>query len=73
MRTVLVSGGIETFVNIRESKWLDEHAEESKVYKDDLTEREKVIATQLVRKGVLNLHVREGKTYYTRNINKVMS
>lgn len=72
MRTVLVSGGIETFVTVRESKWLDSHSDD-RVYKTDLTEREQLIAQQLVRKGVLNRHVREGKTYYTRNTNKAVS
>jgi hypothetical protein len=72
MRTVTVSGGIDTFVTLREGKFLEKHADD-RVYKDDLTEREQYIAKQLCKKGVLNLHVREGKTFYTRNINKVMS
>ena len=72
MRTVLVSGGIETFTTVRESKWLDDNAGD-RVYKEELSEREKLVAQQLVRKGVLNRHVREGKTYYTRNTNKAVS
>lgn len=72
MRTFTVSGGIETFVTLREGQWLDKHVE-VRVYKDDLTEREQYIAKQLCKKGILNLHVREGKTFYTRNVNKVVS
>ena len=72
MRTITVSGGIETFVTLREGKWLEKH-DADRVYKADLTERERYIAKELCKKGVLNLHVREGKTFYTRNINKVAS
>lgn len=72
MRTFTVSGGIETFVTLREGKWLEKH-EAEKVYKADLTEREQYIAKQLCKKGILNLHVRGGKTFYTRNVNKAIS
>jgi hypothetical protein len=72
MRTFTVSGGIETFVTLQEGKWLDTHAED-RVYKADLNERERWVAKQLCKKGILNLHVREGKTFYTRNVNKVVS
>lgn len=70
MRSILTAGGIHTFLTIREGKFLASH-EDLKVYKSELTERERTIANQLVRKGVLNRFVREGKMYYTRNVNKV--
>ena len=72
MRTFTVSGGIETFVTLNEGKWLEKHVAD-KVYKADLSEREKYMAKQLCKKGILNLHVREGKTFYTRNVNRVVS
>jgi len=72
MRTFTVSGGIETFVTLQEGKWLDTHAED-RVYKADLNERERWVAKQLCKKGILNLHVREGKTFYTRKVKKVES
>lgn len=72
MRTLTTMGGIETFVTLREGKWLTEHDAE-KVYRKDLTEREQLIAQGMVRKGLLNRHIRNGETYYTKNVNKVMS
>lgn len=72
MRTVTVSGGIETFVTLQEGIWLDKYTE-PKVYKDDLNERERYMAKTLCKKGILNLHVREGKTFYTRNTNRLIS
>lgn len=72
MRSVTVSGGIQTFITLREGKWLDEH-EIDRVAKDDLTEREQVIAQQLVHKGVLNKIVEDKKVFYTRNINRFKS
>lgn len=69
MRTVLLAGGIETFLTVREGKFLDDHATDT-IHKKDLTSREKLIANQMVHKGVLNRHVRSGNTFYSLNINK---
>lgn len=69
MRLILTAGGINTFINVRESKFLETH-DTMPIHKKDLTEREKLIATQLCRKGVLNRHIRGGNTFYTLNVNK---
>jgi FixJ family two-component response regulator len=72
MRTFTVAGGIQTFIALHEGRWLDDHAAE-RVFKDELSERDQVIAQSLVARGVLNKQIAEGRIFYTRNINRMVS
>jgi len=70
MRTILVSGGIRTFITLHEGAWLDAHSEDQ-VYKNQLSDRDQVIAQSLVSKGVLNKHMKDQQVFYTRNTNRM--
>lgn len=70
MRAFIVKGGIPTFVNIRESDFLDKHFTEDKLLeRSSLSEREQYIAQNLVTRGVLDKVVNQGAASYKLNIN----
>jgi hypothetical protein len=66
MKSILLSGGIQTFISVTESELISTHGG-NVIKKEDLSEREQVIAHGLVRKGVFERRIRDGKTYYTSN------
>ena len=58
MRAIVTKGGIYTWINVRENKFIEEKFNKnSELLKDDLNEREQYIAQTLVGRGVLE---REG-------------
>jgi len=71
MRAMITKGGIYTWINVRENKFIEEKFNEnSELLKDDLNEREQYIAQTLVGRGVLEREVVENSTSYKLNINK---
>lgn len=71
MKSVIIRGGIPTFIAKHESDFLDENFEHGDtVYKNELSEREAEIARVLTSRGVLQ-RFSDGDRgiYYTKNIN----
>lgn len=71
MRSVIVRGGILTFIASHESEFIDENFNHSDtVYKSDLDERETEIARVLTSRGILQRFSDSDRgIYYTKNIN----
>ena len=68
---MITKGGIYTWINVRENKFIEEKFNEnSELLKDDLNEREQYIAQTLVGRGVLEREVVDNSTSYKLNINK---
>lgn len=71
MRAMITKGGIYTWINVRENKFIEEKFDKnSELLKDDLNEREQYIAQTLVGRGVLEREVVDNSTSYKLNINK---
>jgi hypothetical protein len=71
MRAMVTKGGIYTWINVRENKFIEEKFDKnSELLKDDLNEREQYIAQTLVGRGVLEREVVDNSTSYKLNINK---
>jgi hypothetical protein len=71
MRALITKGGFPTWINIRESEFLDQYFTEDIILeKKDLNERESYIAQNLVSRGVLDKVVNGGGAGYKLNINK---
>ena len=71
MRSMITKGGIYTWINVRENKFIEEKFDKnSELLKDDLNEREQYIAQTLVGRGVLEREVVDNSTSYKLNINK---
>jgi hypothetical protein len=71
MRAMITKGGIYTWINVRENKFIEEKFNKnSELLKDDLNEREQYIAQTLVGRGVLEREVVDNSTSYKLNINK---
>jgi len=64
MKLVECPGGISIILSNTEYTLYNKISEETS--KSDLTEREAMIATNLVSRGVLNRTMRESKVYYNR-------
>tara|TARA_B100000085_G_scaffold168103_1_gene152935 strand:- start:682 stop:906 length:225 start_codon:yes stop_codon:yes gene_type:complete len=71
MRAMITKGGIHTWINTRENKFLEEKFNQVDIlFKEDLNEREQFLAQSLVGRGVLERKIKEKKTSYKLNINK---
>ena len=71
MRAILTKGGIYTWLNVRENKFIEEKFNASATLnKEDLNEREQYIAQTLVGRGVLERMIKDKKTSYKINTNK---
>ena len=71
MRAMITKGGIYTWINVRENKFIEEKFNKnSELLKDDLNEREQYIAQTLVGRGVLEREVVDNSTSYKLNVNK---
>lgn len=71
MRAMVTKGGIYTWINVRENKFIEEKFNgNSELLKDDLNEREQYIAQTLVGRGVLEREIVDNSTSYKLNINK---
>lgn len=71
MRAMITKGGIYTWINSRESKFLEDmfDTREKLVEKNNLNEREQHIAQTLVTRGVLDKIVDSKNVMYKLNIN----
>ena len=69
MRTILISGGLQTFVSMEEFKFLEKFNEQANVYKEKLTERDAEIARILTSRGVLDRKKDDIGIYYIRETN----
>lgn len=66
----MVKGGFETWINIRENKFIEQmFANNDKLKIQDLNERETYIAENLLNRGVLRKYVKDGVKYYKLNTN----
>ena len=69
MRAMVTKGGIYTWINTRENKFIEEHfSNNEKLDKKDLNERERYIAQTLVSRGILERFVDRNSTSYALNI-----
>jgi uncharacterized membrane protein YjgN (DUF898 family) len=71
MKAIVTKGGIYTWLNVRENRFLEEKfTSDSSLSKDDLNEREQYIAQGLVGRGILERRIKNSKTSYKLNTNK---
>ena len=63
MRAILTKGGIYTWLNVRENKFIEEKFDANGILdKEDSNEREQYIAQTLVGRGVLERLIKDKKT-----------
>ena len=71
MRAIITKGGIQTWINTRENKFIEQYFGSTELLEaKNLTERERYIAQNLVGRGVLDKDVDQGKSSYKLNINR---
>jgi hypothetical protein len=72
MRAMITKGGIQTWINSRENQFIEQYFKSDELLEaENLNERERYIAQNLVTRGVLDKDVNEGKASYKLNINKM--
>jgi|TARA_Y100000385_G_C13065882_1_gene626677 hypothetical protein len=70
MRAMITKGGLYTWLNVRENKFIEEKFKENKLLeKKGLNEREQHIAQTLVGRGVLDRTIDGKDVAYKLNIN----
>lgn len=70
MRALVTKGGIPTWMNVRESKFIDDYFVETELLEaEGLSEREHYLAQTLVSRGILEKVVTSGKASYKLNVN----
>lgn len=70
MKTLITKGGIATWINHRENRFIKEKFENiTLLNKTELSEREQYIAQNLVSRGVLDKIVNGNEVNYKLNIN----
>ena len=73
MKTVVTKGGIMTWINTRENKFIDEHFKDNTVLEQkNLTERENYIASHLVTRGILDKDINQKQVTYKLNMNNMV-
>ncbi len=73
MKTVVTKGGIMTWINTRENKFIDEHFKDNTVLEQkNLTERENYIASNLVTRGILDKDINQKQVTYKLNMNNMV-
>tara|TARA_Y200000002_G_scaffold380731_1_gene392903 strand:- start:296 stop:520 length:225 start_codon:yes stop_codon:yes gene_type:complete len=71
MKAIVTKGGIYTWLNVRENKFIEEKFEQAEqLSKEDLNEREQFIAQSLVGRGILEKSTKNNKVSYQINTNK---
>lgn len=71
MKAMITKGGLYTWLNVRENKFIEENFNEAdSVNKQDLNERDQYIAQTLVVRGILERRIRNKSTSYKLNTNK---
>ena len=74
MRAFITKGGIHTWINIRENKFIEKHFNDKTLLEqEELSDRDKYIAQTLVGRGILVKKIREGVIKYKLNTNKMVS
>jgi hypothetical protein len=72
MRAIVTKGGFYTWINARESKFLEEHFNGVELLdKQNLNEHEQYLAQNLVSRGVLDKIVDRKSINYKLNINNL--
>lgn len=70
MRALITKGGLYTWLNVRENKFLEEKFETTELLeKNTLNEREQYIAQTLVGRGVLDKSINGKDVTYKLNVN----
>lgn len=69
MRSILLSGGIYTFLSGRESDFINN--KEFPVMKKDLSPNERLIVKSLTSRGVLIRTTKDKETFFRLNTNKM--
>ena len=73
MKTVVTKGGIMTWINTRENKFIDEHFKDNTILEQkNLTERENYIASNLVTRGILDKDINQKQVTYKLNMNNMV-
>jgi len=73
MKTVVTKGGIMTWLNTRENKFIDEHFKDNTMLEQkNLTERENYIASNLVTRGILDKDINQKQVTYKLNMNNMV-
>tara|TARA_B100000963_G_scaffold1722_1_gene1274 strand:+ start:2906 stop:3130 length:225 start_codon:yes stop_codon:yes gene_type:complete len=73
MKTVVTKGGIMTWLNTRENKFIDEHFKDNTILEQkDLSERETYIASNLVTRGILDKDINQKQVTYKLNMNNMV-
>lgn len=73
MKTIVTKGGIMTWINTRENKFINEHFKDNAVLEQkQLTERETYIASNLVTRGILDKDVNQKQVTYKLNMNNMV-
>ena len=71
MRAIVTKGGIYTWLNVRENKFIEEKFNEVELLeKEELNEREQFIAQTLVGRGILEKQCKGENISYKLNTNK---
>jgi hypothetical protein len=74
MKTVMVKGGFDTWINSRENKFIKQmFADSDRIKISDLSEREAYIAENLLNRGVLRKYLKDNIKYYKLNTNNFFS
>lgn len=72
MRAIVTKGGFYTWINARESKFLEQHFKDAELLdKQQLDEHEQYLAQNLVSRGVLDRIVDRKSVNYKLNINNL--
>lgn len=72
MKSFITKGGIHTWINTSENKFIEENFDGVELLEGKgLSEREKYIAQTLVGRGILVKKIREGVIKYKLNTNKI--
>jgi len=70
MRSMITKGGIQTWINVRENKFIQENFDGVELLEGkDLSERDQYIAQTLVSRGVLDKTVNGREVAYKLNVN----
>jgi hypothetical protein len=69
MKFTEIAGGIRVFTTVEENELLEKFSKEDKVFKNQLDDREQMIARKLVEKSILrrSKDKEDGKLYFTKN------
>ena len=72
MRAIVTKGGIYNWINTRENKFIEENFSDNELLEaNNLTERERYIAQELVGRGVLDKTINSESVFYKLNINNM--